>query len=259
MKKIIIVGAGAIGSRTTKLFSEENLQITVIDRDVVMPENLKNQLYEKEDLGLPKAYALKNHFSNIKALAIELTKSNAEILKADLILDCVDNLATRRIINAHCMKNNIPWIHSSAIKNQYEVLPINEGGFGAVFENKSDGLTCEQAGLLPEAADKAASLQHEIGMKILNGEKIKQEMIRGIVNGEEFRFFLPIKNIKEELEDYPPTKLCGRNVWQFRKKFTLEKEYEKKGDCWLFKDGRILVKAKTEEEAKKKVKELILK
>lgn len=252
MKKVIIVGGGAIGSRATKLFSNEDIKVTLIDRDVVMQENLKNQLFSKKDLGLPKAFALKNYFG-IKPLAIELTASNVEFLKADLIIDCTDNLATRRIINNYCMKNNIPWINGAAIKDEYVVMPIINGGFGAVYKNKNDGLTCEQAGLLPEAAEKVASLQHSIGMDILSGKAVKQEMIRGKINGKEERYLLPEKAIEEELETYPPTKLCGRGMWQFRKKFTINSDYEQKGDCWLFKDGRILVKAETEEEAKEKL------
>jgi molybdopterin/thiamine biosynthesis adenylyltransferase len=256
VKKVIIVGGGAIGSRTAKLFSEEELQVIVIDRDVVMPENLKNQLFKEKDIGIPKAFTLKNYF-RIKALAIELTSSNVEFLKADLVIDCTDNLVTRRIINNYCFKQNIPWIHGAAIKNEYVVLPIISGGFGAVYKGKVDGLTCEEAGLIPEAAEKVAELQYSMGMKILSGKKVKQEMIRGTINGKEERYELPNKAIKEELTDFPPTKLCGRGMWQFRRKFSLDKDYEQKGDCWLFKDGRILVKAETEKEAEKKIKKII--
>ncbi len=135
-------------------------------------------------------------------------------------------------------------------------MPVLTSGFGAVFKGKADGLTCEEAGLLPETAEKAARLQYDIGMKILDGKKVVQELIRGKITGEEKRFRVPNKIIKEEIIDYPPTKLCGRKLWQFRKKFTITKPYEKINNCWLFDDGRILVKAGTEEEAKKSVQKL---
>lgn len=253
MKKVVIVGVGALGSRTVKLFSEEDIIITVIDRDLLMPENLKNQLYKKEDIGLPKAHAIKKHYPEINVLAVELTNSNIELLQADLVIDCVDNLATRRIINNYCIKNSIPWLHGAAIKNSYEVMPVVNNGFAAIFKGKTDTGLCIDLGIIPEAAERVAELQHELGMKILSGKIVKQEMIRGIINGKEEMFEVPEVVVEEEL--FEPINFCGKGLFQFRKKFVQEKDFVKKEDLHLFKDGRILVEANTLEDAKRKIKD----
>jgi molybdopterin/thiamine biosynthesis adenylyltransferase len=61
---INIIGAGATGSHV--FASLVNLGVTnikIFDDDVVMPHNLANQIYLKEDIGKPKVTGCANYFS----------------------------------------------------------------------------------------------------------------------------------------------------------------------------------------------------
>jgi len=123
-KKILIIGAGALGNITANLLVRAGISITIIDRDIIELNNLQRQtLFNEEDIGKAKAKILYEKLKQINsevkiAYAIEdVNKQNIEefIKKHDLIIDATDNMETRFLINDACIKHKKPWIYGGVI------------------------------------------------------------------------------------------------------------------------------------------------
>src|SRR3989344_208591 len=101
---------------------------------------------------------------DVVAHADEITPQTIQgyLEKADVILDGLDNVSTRLLLNDFCVKNKIPWIGGGAIKEKGFVLPFPGGGacYLCVFKNAGDQTghtdTCDTVGVL-------GSITHLIG------------------------------------------------------------------------------------------------
>jgi len=144
--KVAVVGLGATGSSSAELLARAGIgELILIDRDIVELNNLQRQsLYNENDVGNVKAEAIKNHLEKInseikiKALVMDLDYKNINEMKADLILDCSDNIETRNLINEYCRKNKLPWIYSGVIGDNGLVLNFKDDYcFNCVFNKTS--------------------------------------------------------------------------------------------------------------------------
>ncbi len=120
--RVGILGAGALGTNIANLLTRSGFgKLIIADYDKVELSNLPRQmLFTENDVGKNKAIACKaslekinssiqiNHFAN------KIDSSNfADIFaNVDLIMDATDNFETRFLINEHCLKFKIPWIHT---------------------------------------------------------------------------------------------------------------------------------------------------
>jgi len=101
--RIVIVGAGAIGSSTAEALVRMGFNhITLIDDDMVKDHNLPNQLYFKGDLDKYKVQALRDKLWKINEechIDIIPTKLDKDTMPdADIIISAVDNMETRKEI-----------------------------------------------------------------------------------------------------------------------------------------------------------------
>ena len=118
---VLIAGAGGLGSpNATNLAYAGIGKLTLIDCDIVELSNLNRQtLHWERDLRERKVVSgagkLKemNSKTEIIPLNIRITEENAEELLAgvDIVMDCMDNMATRFILNKGCFRKGIPFIH----------------------------------------------------------------------------------------------------------------------------------------------------
>lgn len=104
MKKVTIVGVGALGSHVALLLRNE-ADLRLIDFDRVEQKNVLSQFHGRPSVGKNKAQALQQSLGFLfgakpEAIPHRLTKDNAEQLLGDtnLIIDCLDNGEARRII-----------------------------------------------------------------------------------------------------------------------------------------------------------------
>ena len=122
-RTVSVVGIGALGSVSAELLARAGIgKLKLIDRDFIEKSNLQRQaLFAEADVGKLKAKVacekLKkiNSDVEIEYFVDDLNADNAEIMKSDMILDCVDNMETRFLIDDYCAKKMIPWVHASAI------------------------------------------------------------------------------------------------------------------------------------------------
>lgn len=106
--KILICGAGAIGSNLAELLTVDihgQHEVTVLDFDTVEERNVRvgTQFYTHAQIGMPKVEALqyniyKAHEREINIINEKLIIQNVELLMDyDLIIDCFDNHDAREL------------------------------------------------------------------------------------------------------------------------------------------------------------------
>lgn len=284
--KVAIVGVGALGTVAAELLTRAGVgKLILIDRDVVEESNLQRQmLFTDKDVGKSKALIAGEKLNainpevEVKSYAVPLNSENISLLKnADLILDCTDNLKTRFLINDFCRKNKISWIYASAIRTEGYVLPIFPHGACLRCFLREAGLeTCDTAGVLNTITTSIAALQVTLAIKILVGEKVEQKLYHYDLWKQRFQTLKIKQNSKcptcngnyEYLtkKEEPPIKFCSSGKYQITGKKVNLAEIKKRwsklgkvvddgialrfGKIILFADGRALIEAKTEEEAR---------
>lgn len=122
--KILLIGVGATGSQLTPFlcqmlnnYTNINTDLLFIDEDIISKKNLKNQKFMKEEVGEFKSRILAERYKlvypdlNVKyidkyitskgALTNLVEKLSSKIADEDLfiILGCVDNIASRKVLN----------------------------------------------------------------------------------------------------------------------------------------------------------------
>lgn len=154
--KIIVVGVGALGSHLVQAIRNVPADIHVIDFDHVESKNEASQFHGKPGRGKNKTAALAQTMSflwgkNIGKSGVMLTSTNTKQLLggAGLIVDCLDNAASRLLVQTYARENGIPCLHGA-------LAP--EGAYGQVCwdehfiidsEVGQGGATCENGIHLP--------------------------------------------------------------------------------------------------------------
>lgn len=116
--KIVIMGAGALGSRLLDALVCQGYIPAIVDFDKVERHNLGNQLYGPPDVGKLKAtQSANNTYRRLgvkcDSVAKKVTKENvSNIIKGyDLVIDAFDNLESRILLKTTCWKASIPCLH----------------------------------------------------------------------------------------------------------------------------------------------------
>lgn len=120
---VFIAGAGGLGSPVALYLAAAGLgEIRICDDDSVELSNLNRQILHSDNrVGQLKALSAKQTLREmnprllINSFAERLKENNAEriIGKPDIVVDCLDNYPTRYLLNAYCVKYNIPLVHAA--------------------------------------------------------------------------------------------------------------------------------------------------
>lgn len=121
--KVCVIGCGGLGGYIIEMLSRLGIgTITAVDGDVFDETNLNRQLFS-DSVALGKYKALKaqerisivNPNINIIPIVENLTEQNAStILKGhDVIVDAIDNIETRFIIEKNASLLGIPMVHGA--------------------------------------------------------------------------------------------------------------------------------------------------
>ena len=120
MKTILIVGVGALGSHVVQFCRSLGVNIRIVDFDRVEQKNVLSQFHGKPSVGKLKTEAVKGTMAFLFGMKVEviphkLTKDNDDQLlgKADLIVDCLDNGAARRLVQGFARRSHTPCIHGA--------------------------------------------------------------------------------------------------------------------------------------------------
>ena len=148
--KIVWVGAGALGSYGILFTRNVEGLVKVIDFDVVEKKNLDSQNYTRRDVGKGKAIStsrnlMGNYSKQATGTPTKLDESNVEALLsgADLVVDAVDNVKTRRAIQAFVRANNVPCVHGALSAGGVFGVVMWDDVFEPDAESEEGAPTCE--------------------------------------------------------------------------------------------------------------------
>jgi molybdopterin/thiamine biosynthesis adenylyltransferase len=196
---VLIAGVGGLGSPVAIYLACGGVgKLTLVDWDAVELANLNRQiLHWESDIGEKKVISatrkLKqlNSTVELNARAEKITAENFSgfLQGVDLVMDCMDNMATRFILNEGCFKAGIPLIHGGIYGMMGEITTIIPGQtpcFECIFPRDVEGKTPFPVfGFTPALI---ASLQVMEAIKLLAGfgELLAGKML--YVRGEEMIF-----------------------------------------------------------------------
>lgn len=154
MKKVVVVGVGALGSHVCQFLRNE-ADLKVIDFDRVETKNVLSQFHARNSVGKNKVQSLQQVVNFLWGVKIEgvphkLVVDNAQQIlgKPDLILDCLDNGEARRIIQGYVRDNDIPCLHGALAADGVMGRIVWDEDF--VIDDESAGAaTCEDGAHLP--------------------------------------------------------------------------------------------------------------
>ena len=135
--KVFIAGAGGLGSPISIYLAAAGVgAIRIVDCDKIELSNLNRQvLHWYEDVGKSKVTsALEklqklNPWVEVEAIAEKMTEANISQLVADsdLIVDAMDNLPARYLLNKTAIDKNIPFFHGAIYGFEGRVMTIIPG------------------------------------------------------------------------------------------------------------------------------------
>jgi len=150
--KVFIAGAGGLGSPAATYLTAAGVGVLrIVDHDRVELSNLNRQvLHWHEDTGKRKVNSatqkLRKLNPEVKIEAIEerITEANISQLVAgfDLIVDAMDNLPSRYLLNKMALEKNIPFFHGAVYGF--------EGRAMTVIPGETACLRCVYRGAIPE-------------------------------------------------------------------------------------------------------------
>jgi molybdopterin/thiamine biosynthesis adenylyltransferase len=150
--RVVIAGVGGLGTPAALYLAAVGIgTIRLIDRDVVQLSNLNRQiLHWKKDIGHKKVDSAAgklrqfNDRIEVETVAETIDPGNAPRLISgfDIILDGLDNLDTRLLLNSAALKSDIPFVHGAVYGFEGRVTTIVPG--------KTPCLGCIYRGSLPE-------------------------------------------------------------------------------------------------------------
>lgn len=122
-KTVAVIGAGGLGGYICEGLTRIGIgRLIIIDGDVFEESNLNRQRFATEStLGHPKARVVKDALKEINsdviigAFEVRIDQYNAmDLLKdADVVIDGVDNISSRIMLEEVCESLNIPLVHGA--------------------------------------------------------------------------------------------------------------------------------------------------
>jgi molybdopterin/thiamine biosynthesis adenylyltransferase len=176
--RIAFCGVGALGSTAVVMSRNVDATLRLIDFDRVESKNLLAQAFVKQSIGKNKADALRLQLSNFYGVKAEsfgrrLSNDNCEALlaDADLLVDCFDNAASRRLLSDFARSRDKPLVHAAiSADGSFGIVRWDER-FEADEESEEGQATCEGGEHLPLIGLVAATLARAVQDYLESGEQ----------------------------------------------------------------------------------------
>ncbi|MBN2733414.1 MAG: HesA/MoeB/ThiF family protein [Methanomicrobiaceae archaeon] len=178
--KVLVAGAGGLGSPVSVYLAIAGVKTIVIaDCDTVSLSNLNRQfLHDTSAIGIKKTDSAKNTLERLNSdteiltVSDKITEDNVyEISKGcSLIVDCLDNFETRRVLNRAAVRMNIPMIHGAVSGWDGQATTIIPG-IGPCFECifPADKTPKKAFPIVGTTAGVIGSIQANEAVRILTG------------------------------------------------------------------------------------------
>lgn len=182
--RVLIIGLGGLGSPVAMYLAAAGVgHLVLADFDSVDLTNLQRQIaHTSARIGMNKsvsaAQSLRelNPEVHIECIEHVLDADNlaAQVQRADVVVDCTDNFATRFAINAACVAAKVPLVSGAAIRLEGQVAVFdareqNSPCYRCLYEEDNDDLTCAANGVLAPLVGIIGSMQALETIKLICG------------------------------------------------------------------------------------------
>jgi len=145
---VVLVGVGGTGSfvlpelvslsNTLKILDRKELKIIVYDDDIVEEHNVGRQKFFPSDIGKSKAETLVNRVNRAYGTDVEFRNEtfSGEDLERDkynIVISCVDNVRTRKIIDKAIKKNGKKGNYHGQQRTHYWIDCGNSRDYGQII------------------------------------------------------------------------------------------------------------------------------
>jgi len=193
---VVIVGMGGLGCASATYLTAAGVgHITIVDFDTVELSDLNRQiLYWEEDVGKKKVIVAQRKLSKLNP-TVEITPIFAKIMGenvlsiidgAQVVVDGLDNSATRLVVNSACIKLKIPYIYGGVSRLRGMITTIIPGQtpcLSCFYPEGAGGL-----GVLGVTPAIIANLQALEAIKLLIGHSPSLAGKLLLFNGDDMKF-----------------------------------------------------------------------
>ena len=193
--RALIVGMGGLGSPAAMYLAAAGVgHLAICDFDRVEPSNLQRQIIHRStDIGEPKAFSA---LATLEALnprcqvtALDWQLDDAELLdevrRAQVVLDCSDNFATRFALNRACAEAGTALVCGAAIRMEGQIITLFPGAadspcYQCLSPAELEATeTCALEGVLAPLVGVIGSLQAAQAVMVLVGlgETLKGKLL----------------------------------------------------------------------------------
>jgi molybdopterin/thiamine biosynthesis adenylyltransferase len=183
---VLVIGLGGLGSPAALYLAASGVgQLTLCDHDTVDLSNLQRQIIHRTStVNQPKVVSAKTALHDINpevaCIALNVRADAAQLLelagKADVVLDCSDNFATRYAVNRACLTQRKPLVSGAAIRfdGQVAVFDFRDQDapcYNCLFPEDSLAaeLRCATTGVFAPLTGMIGSLQAAEALKLIVG------------------------------------------------------------------------------------------
>lgn len=192
----VIAGIGGLGCASATYLTAAGVgHISLIDFDVVELSNLNRQvLYWEEDIGEKKVAVAQKKLSKLNP-TVEITPIHAEITEQNVsslidgvqvVVDGLDKLDTRLVVNAACVKQKIPYIYGGVSRLRGMITTIIPGETPCLACLNPEGP--RGLGVLGIAPGLIANLQALETIKLILGQSPSLAGKLLLFNGNDMKF-----------------------------------------------------------------------
>lgn len=192
--RVAVIGLGGLGGLAAELLARMGVgTIVLVDGDIFSENNLNRQVLSTEDnLGQKKAEAAQKRIAAINA-AVETVvftemaqeQNIEEMLQGcRAVLDCLDNIKTRFLLQKTCQKLGIPMIHGAIAQFYGQVSTIfpEDVGLKAIYSSFNDQ---QDKGIEAQLGNPAATpaliaawqVQEAVKVLLKIGEPLKNRLL----------------------------------------------------------------------------------
>lgn len=154
-RRVVVVGAGALGSHVVQFLRNEPISLRLIDHDKVEQKNTLSQFHGRPSVRKSKVESVKQSMQFLFGLKVEgiphklVSQNVGQLLGgSDLILDCLDNGEARRLVQGYARKTGIPCLHGALAADGAYGVVVWDQNF-QIDDEVSGVPTCEDGTHLP--------------------------------------------------------------------------------------------------------------
>ncbi|KQV78979.1 molybdopterin biosynthesis protein MoeB [Massilia sp. Root351] len=189
--RALVIGAGGLGSPAAMYLASAGVgRLTIVDNDTVDLTNLQRQIaHNMARVGLPKAESARATLAAINpAIQIEALVERADdarlaelVSRADVVLDCTDNFATRHAVNRACVAHGVPLVSGAVIRFDGQVSVFDPRGgagrsadlpcYSCLFpqDQPFEDVACSTMGVFAPLVGVVGAMQAAEALKLLMG------------------------------------------------------------------------------------------